>query len=253
MLAELICLNIYTYFLVFARVGSALSVLPGFSSAWVPVRMRLVIASGVCFVITPPLAKYLPTIAATPIELTLMIMGEMIVGFYFGVIGVVLISTLQSAGSFIALFSSLANAMVRDPIAEQQSSLISGFLSLLGLLLVLVTNTHHLMLRALVDSYGLFEPGNLMVGGDAVHLIARKVGDSFTLALRIAAPLMVTSLTYYLGLGILGRLMPMLPIFFIGLPLQLLMQIITLMLALPAIMMVFMKYFQDGFVMFLAP
>jgi len=219
----------------------------------VPVRMRLVIASGVCFVITPPLAKYLPTIAATPIELTLMIMGEMIVGFYFGVIGVVLISTLQSAGSFIALFSSLANAMVRDPIAEQQSSLISGFLSLLGLLLVLVTNTHHLMLRALVDSYGLFEPGNLMVGGDAVHLIARKVGDSFTLALRIAAPLMVTSLTYYLGLGILGRLMPMLPIFFIGLPLQLLMQIITLMLALPAIMMVFMKYFQDGFVMFLAP
>ena len=143
--------------------------------------------------------------------------------------------------------------MIRDPIADQQSSLIAGFLSLLGLILVIVTDTHHLMLRALVDSYGLFEPGKMLIGGDAAHLVARKVSDSFNLALQMAAPLMVTSLTYYLGLGILGRLMPMLPIFFIGLPLQLLMQIITLMLALPAIMMVFMTYFQDGFVMFLAP
>ena len=181
MLAEFINLNIYTYFLVFARVGSAISVLPGFSSAWVPVRMRLVIAIGICFVITPPLARYLPPLAATPIELALMIMGEIIIGLYFGAIGVILIACLQSAGSFIALFSSLANAMVRDPIADQQSSLISGFLSLVGLLLVIVTDTHHLMLRALVDSYGLFEPGKVMVGGDAVHLIARKVADSFDL------------------------------------------------------------------------
>jgi flagellar biosynthesis protein FliR len=253
MLAEFLNLNIYTYLLVFARVGSAISILPGFSSAWVPVRMRLVIAVGVCFVITPPLAQYLPPLAATPIELGLMVMSEMIVGFYIGAIGAILIACLQSAGSFIALFSSLANAMVRDPIADQQSSLIAGFLSLLGLVLVIVTDTHHLMLRALADSYGLFEPGKMLVGGDAVHLIARKVGDSFNLALRMAAPLMVTSLTYYLGLGLLGRLMPMLPIFFIGLPLQLLMQIVTLMLALPAIMMVFMRFFQDGFIMFLAP
>lgn len=253
MLSEFLNLNIYTYFLVFARVGSAMAILPGFSSSWVPVRMRLVFGVGVCFVLTPPLAKYLPPLAATPIELALMIMGEMVVGLYFGVIGAVLISTLQTAGSFIALFSSLANAMVRDPVAEQQSSLISGFLSLIGLILVFVTDMHHLMLRALTDSYGLFQPGDMLIGGDAVHLIARKVGDSFGLGLRLAAPLLLTSLTYYLGLGILGRLMPMLPIFFIGLPLQLLVQIITLMLALPAIMMVFMTYFQDGFVMFLAP
>jgi flagellar biosynthetic protein FliR len=93
----------------------------------------------------------------------------------------------------------------------------------------------------------------MLVSGDAIYLIARKVGDSFNLALRMAAPLMLTSLTYYLGLGILGRLMPMLPVFFIGLPLQLLMQIVTLMLVLPAIMMVFITYFQNGFVMFMAP
>ncbi|MGY9002499.1 MAG: flagellar biosynthetic protein FliR [Rhodospirillales bacterium] len=253
MLSEFLSLNIYTYFLVFARVGSALSIMPGFSSRWVPMPMRLAMAILICFVITPPLARFLPPLASTPAELVLVILGEMVIGFYFGVIGIILIGTLQSAGTFISLFSSLANALVRDPIADQQSSLVSGFLSLLGLIMVFVTDTHHLMLRALTDSYGLFEPGKMLVSGDAIYLIARKVGDSFNLALRMAAPLMLTSLTYYLGLGILGRLMPMLPVFFIGLPLQLLMQIVTLMLVLPAIMMVFITYFQNGFVMFMAP
>ena len=253
MLSEFLSLNIYTYFLVFARVGSALSIMPGFSSRWVPMQMRLAMAILVSFVITPPLARFLPPLASTPVELGLIILGEMVIGFYFGVIGIILIASLQSAGTFISLFSSLANALVRDPIADQQSSLVSGFLSLLGLLMVFVTDTHHLMLRALTDSYGLFEPGKMLISGDAVQLIARKVGDSFNLGLRMAAPLMLTSLTYYLGLGILGRLMPMLPIFFIGLPLQLLMQIVTLMLVLPAIMMVFITYFQNGYVMFLAP
>ena len=253
MLAEFLSLNIYTYFLVFARVGSALSILPGFSSRWVPIQMRLAMAIVVCFVITPPVAPFLPPLASTPTELVLMILGEMVIGFYFGALGVIVIAVLQTAGTFISLFSSLANAMVRDPIADQQSSLVSGFLSLMGLLMVFVTDTHHLMLRALTDSYGLFEPGKMLVSGDAVYLIARKVSDSFNLALRLAAPLMLTSLTYYLGLGILGRLMPMLPIFFIGLPLQLLIQIVVLLLALPAIMMVFITYYQNSFVMFLAP
>jgi flagellar biosynthetic protein FliR len=146
MLSEFLSLNIYTYLLVFARVGSALSIMPGFSSRWVPMPMRLAMAILICFVITPPLARFLPPLASTPAELILVILGEMVIGFYFGVIGIILIGTLQSAGTFISLFSSLANALVRDPIADQQSSLVSGFLSLLGLIMVFVTDTHHLML-----------------------------------------------------------------------------------------------------------
>ena len=48
---------------------------------------------------------------------------------------------------------------MQDPVADQQSSTIAGFFTALGLVLIFVTDLHHLMLRAIVDSYGLFDAG----------------------------------------------------------------------------------------------
>jgi flagellar biosynthetic protein FliR len=54
-------------------------------------------------------------------------------------------------------------------------------------------------------------------------------------------------------LGLLGRLMPALPVFFIGLPLQIMAQLSVLAIALSGMMLVFLSYFEDTFTSFLAP
>jgi len=250
MLAEIINLNIFGFFLVFARVGTILILLPGFAAAWVSIRHRLTIGIAISFVMMPAVASYLPGIPATATELVLVLLGEAVIGFFLGIIGTILLASLQSAGSFIALFSSMANALIRDPIAEQQSSLISGFLSTLGVVLVMVADLHHLMLRAMADSYTLFTPGQLLNVNDAADLLARRVTESFALGLQIATPLAVTALTYYLGLGLLGRLMPALPVFFVGLPIQLAVQFTVLALILSGVMMLFLSRFDAGFRVF---
>ena len=51
----------------------------------------------------------------------------------------------------------------------------------------------------------------------------------------------------YIGLGLLGRLMPQLQVFFFGLPAQIAMQIWLLMVALSGMMLVFLTRFQDSF------
>lgn len=246
MLQELLTLNLWAFFMIFARVGAALSVMPGFSAGHVNIRARLALALLISLVVTPILAANLPVMPNSAAAFSLMLASESLVGFFIGAIGQVVVGALQAAGSFIALFSSLSNALIQDPIAEQQSSIVAGFLTATGVMLIFVTDTHHLIVKTIVASYGAFEPGQPLELGDMADFLAHRVSAAFELGLRMAAPLGLTGLTYYIGLGILGRLMPALPVFFFGLPVQIAMQLIVLALTLSATMMLFIDYFHSS-------
>lgn len=253
MLDEILAVNVFGFLLIFARVGTALAFLPGFSAPYVSLRIRLAMALIVSFVVGPLLASALPRLPATPAELGLLVLGEVIIGALLGLLAVVLLAALQTAGTVIAYVSSMANAFIQDPIAQQQSSLLSGMLGTIGILIVFVSDSHHLMLRAIVESYSLFVPGQPLALGDFAELLARRVMDSFRLGVQLSAPLIITGFVYYLGLGLLSRLMPAMQVFFIGLPIQIVLQISVLLLTLSTIMLVFLTQFRAGFEAFLIP
>jgi flagellar biosynthetic protein FliR len=182
-----------------------------------------------------------------------LLTGEILIGAFFGTFGRILISTLQTAGTVIAYVSSMANALIQDQIAEQQSSTVAGFLLTMGVVLVFVTDLHHLMIMGIVDSYTLLEPGRALPMGDITHVLARRVADSFALGLKLAAPFVIVGLTYYIGLGLLGRLMPQLQVFFFGLPFQIGVQIWVLAISVTGIMTVFLRNFEEGYRGFILP
>ena len=246
MLEELLRLNIFAFMMIFARVGTAVSFLPGFGSAYVSQRMRLSVALAISFAAMPLIAPNLPLPPSALPDLAIIIAGEMIIGSFIGLLARLLIATLQTTGTMIALSSAMANALIQDPISEQQSSTISGFLLTLGLIVIFVADLHHLMIRSVVESYQVFLPGNLLPAGDLVHMLARGVADSFTLGIQLASPAIVVGLTYYIGLGLLGRLMPQLPVFFFGLPVQISLQIWVLMVTVSGIMLVFTERFRTA-------
>lgn len=248
MLQEIISLNIWAFFLVFSRIGAAMSVLPGFSASYITMRARLGTAAVISFVLMPLLVSVLPVMPGDVPTVVLLLATEAVVGLFFGMISRIMLSALQSAGSFIAMFSSLSNALVNDPIAEQQSSILAGFLATMGIMVIFTTDTHHMMIRAVAESYTVFEPGAKLPYGDMADYVGHRVSDSFSLGLQIAAPVGLTGLIYYIGLGILGRLMPTLQVFFFGLPVQITLQIVVLALTLPMSMMLFMEHFRNNLV-----
>ncbi|MGB0671984.1 MAG: flagellar biosynthetic protein FliR [Rhodospirillales bacterium] len=253
MLESFVALNIWKFLLVFARVGSAFGVLPGFSAPYVSVRTRLTMGLLLAFALYPAVEPLMPGRPATVGLMILLILSEMIIGFFLGLVPRFLVAAVQVAGTVIAFVSSLANSFVQDPLAEQQSSIVAGFMSTVVLVLIFVSDSHHLMLRALADSYSLFEPGKPPIIGDFPELMAHRVAEIFRLGVQLASPLIIVGLTYYISLGILGRLMPALPVFFVGLPIQLGTQSVVFMLTLSGMMLVFMRYFQDSMYQFIAP
>ncbi len=251
MLEELLKVNIFAFLLIMARVGAMISILPGIAAAYVSARFRIVFAFLVSLVMTPVLADNLPGPPESTWILFLLLAGEIVVGVFLGAIAVILVASLQTAGTMIALFSSMANALIQDPISEQQSSVIANFLTAAGLVVIFATDSHHVYFAVVADSYNLFVPGQGVETGDMALMLARRVGDSFALGFQLSIPFLVIAMVYYIGLGVLGRLMPQLPVFFFGLPIQLTIHLAALMIVFSSIMLVFLRHFQEGYAAFL--
>ena len=246
MIEQLLSNDVFSLLLVFARIGAAIMLLPGFGETYVPPRVRLVFAIALTVVLTPLVADTLPGLPETVPGLFLLLGGEIVIGLFFGGLARLLVIALHVAGVVIGYQTSLANAQVFDPSTAQQGSLIGTFLNLLGIFLIFVSDLHHLMLIALADSYALFVPGVALPFGDFSEKAARMVADCFAVGMRIAAPFIIIGMVFYIGLGVLARLMPQVQVFFIVIPLQVMLGFLVLTLVLSASMTWFLEVFQAG-------
>ena len=253
MLENLLPGTLFAVRLIFARIGSAIMIMPGFGETYVAPRARLLLAIAISIVVTPVVSAGLPEAPASPIALFLLLGSEIGIGLFIGMAARVIVSALYVAGVVVAFQSSLSNAFVFDPNQAAQGSLSGTFLSIVGLLLIFVTGLHHLMLQAVVDSYALFQPGVVPPIGDFSDVMARLVAQSFVLALQISAPFVVIGMVFYLGLGLLARLMPQVQIFFVALPLQITLGFLILAVTLSASMLWFLESFENTFTHFLIP
>ncbi len=231
MLADLVTTDLFALLLIFVRAGSALLVMPGFTEAYVAARIRLLLALAVSVVLAGPLAPSLPPLPAAPLELGRLIAGELLIGLFLGTIARVAFAALHVAGTTLAFQSGLAAAAIFDPNEATQGTLPGNFLTTTALVLLFVTDGHHMMLRALAASYASLPAGGALPLGDFADLLTRLIGRAFALGVRIAAPLLLVSLLMYLGMGVLNRLMPSFQVFFIALPLQILVAFATIMLS----------------------
>ena len=247
MLQEILQTDLFAFFMVFARVGSAVMLIPGLGETFVPVRMRLMIGLGISLVVTPVVSGSIPPLPESPAALFLALGGEILIGLFIGSMARFLFFALQTGGMIIAYQTGLANALIADPTAASQGALFSAFLGIVGVVVIFESGLHQLILQAVVDSYNVFVPGHMPPLEDISNTAARIMADSFDLAMRIAAPFVVVALVFYLGLGLLGRLMPQIQVFFIVLPLQIALGLIVLMITVAAAMIWFIGAYGDKF------
>jgi flagellar biosynthesis protein FliR len=181
-----------------------------------------------------------------------MLVEEILIGAMLGITARLTISALEVAGSVIASQLGLSFATAVDPTQGSQGAILGNFLTLLGITLFFATDMHHLVIAALNDSYTLFEPGEMPATGDAAALITRTVAGAFRIGIQLSAPFLAFGLLFNIGLGVLSRLMPQMQVFFVALPLSILLGFLFLILVIGAMMGLFLDY-AGGVMQALAP
>jgi flagellar biosynthetic protein FliR len=240
------------FMLCFARIGTMIMLLPGLGELSVPPRIRLTVALVLTAVILPlHRTTYVLDMRAFG-PLLLMLGQELLVGAVLGLTARMTISALQVAGSVVAQQLGLGFVTAVDPTQGQQGLIVGNFLTILGITLIFATDLHHMVIAALNDSYALFKPGEVPPFGDVAALLTRTVASAFKIGVQLSAPFLVFGLLFNLGLGILSRLMPQMQVFFIGMPLSILVGFLILLLVVGAMMMTFLNYV-EGVLQQLAP
>jgi flagellar biosynthetic protein FliR len=216
--------------------------LPGLGEMSVPVRVRLAIALLLSAMFLP-LHRAAYTIDLRDYGPVLLMLGqELLIGAVLGLTARLTISALQVAGSVVAQQLGLGFVTTVDPTQGQQNVIVGNFLTLLGITLVFATDLHHLVIAALNDSYRLFAPGTPILAGDIASHVTRVVAGAFRVGIQLSAPFLVFGLLFNLGLGILSRLMPQMQVFFIGLPLSILLGFLILLVVVGAMMGTFTDF-----------
>jgi flagellar biosynthetic protein FliR len=253
MLDQILSTNVYQFLLVFSRLSLIFLLMPGISASYVPVRVRLLLGVMVSFLVMGLVKASLPEAPQSVADLAWRIMSEMLIGGFLGAVVQVIMSTLELAGNVIAQATGLTNALVDDPVTEEQSAVVIGLLDLVAVLMIFITGTHQLLIGAMVDSYNFLAPGAPLFTGDMLHMLSSLLNQCFDMALRLASPFLVFELVFQITSGVLSRLSPQLNIYFVALPGQIALGLAILMIALPTMMLVFLRFMENNLHALLTP
>jgi flagellar biosynthetic protein FliR len=230
------------FLLIFARVGSMVMLLPGIGEASLPVRARLTVALVLTAVLFPLQRQGFPVDLRAIGPLLMMLGQEILIGIMLGLTARLTISALQVAGSVAAQQLGLGFVTAIDPTQEQQSVMLGNFLAVLGVTMIFATDLHHLVIVGLNESYAIFRPGETPLTGDAAALITQTIAAAFRIGVQLAAPFLAFGLLFNFGLGVLSRLMPQMQVFFVGLPLSILIGFVILFVVIGAMMTAFLDH-----------
>lgn len=250
-LNEILTLDIYRYFMIFTRLGAALMLLPGFSGQLVAVRIRLLLALAFSLVLLPVVGTNYPPLPRQVPDMIALILSEALVGIYLGLFTQILMAAVNVAGTVISFQIGMTNAFSFDAVAEQQSSTLTALMANIALLALFATDMHHLMLRALADSYATFAPAQPLPLGDFSETLSHLMSASFGMGIQLAAPVLAFGLIFNAGLGLLSRLAPQIQVFFVALPLQLMSGLGMLLVSLSLMMLLFVRWFEASMMPFL--
>jgi flagellar biosynthetic protein FliR len=232
-----------TFMLVFARVGAMVMLLPGFGESNIPVRVKLGIALLLTLIILPLHRAAYHVDLTTMSALAVLTVHEIIIGIVLGATARVTLAALSVAGSVIAQQLGLGFVTSVDPTQGQQGLLIGNFLTILGITLLFATDSHHLVIAALNESYRIFSPGEIVPSGDVAALATRAFAAAFKIGMQLSAPFLVFGLVFNIGLGVLARLMPAMQVYFVGVPLSILVGFLIFALVITAMMGTYLNYF----------
>lgn len=233
--------------LLLCRIGSAVMLLPGLGEQEVPPTIRLALVVALVALLLPGLSPALPPLATSTPDLLRLVLTETAVGLWLGLLARLLSLALAQAGQVVALMIGLASPLQTDPTLGAATTATGQLFGLLGAVLVLGSGLYALPLRAVVESYALLPPGQGLPLSASAEQVVQAVAESFGLALRLAAPLVLAAMLGQFALGLLARLAPQVQVYAVAVPGQILAGLLRLALLLPALLAAFAEALRDGF------
>ncbi|HHW43956.1 MAG TPA: flagellar type III secretion system protein FliR [Desulfotomaculum sp.] len=228
-----------TFILIFIRASAFLAAGPLFFFPNVPRPFKAGMAFALAVVLFPVVPQTGPNFPGGLPGFGLAAAEEAGVGLVLGFVTTLVFQSLNMAGQIMDIQMGFFMANLFDPAMGHQATITSRFLYLLGMVLFLILDGHHLLIAGLARSYQLVPLTGASLDGTTTLAVVQMFARMVALGVQIAAPVVAVVLIIDICLGILGRTAPEMNIFMLGFPLKIALGILTLSVMVPLFGVVF--------------
>jgi len=233
--------KIQLFILLTMRTGGLLMTAPIFSHKSIPRRIAVAMTLGLTVVLIPLMSDNALPQNASLVGLIFLCLKEVFVGILIGLVFTIIFLGIRLAGSVVGYQIGFAMVNVVDPNSPTPVSILGEFWYLLATLIFLVINGHHIVIGSLVDSFRLIPLGVATPAGEVGEWFMKYSSFVFILAIKFAAPVIITIFLTEASMGILARTMPQMNIFIVGFPVKIFTGLFMVAVSLPAFSYVLRK------------
>jgi flagellar biosynthetic protein FliR len=165
-------------------------------------------------------------------------MREGAVGLTLGFLGMTIFRAAEAAGRLTDILRGANLAEVISPLSEERTSPLGNLNLLLATVIFLEIGGMGHIAGALARSYDavpLSASATPAQVGSVVAIAIEAAGKLFEAGLGLAAPVVVALLLVDAVLGVVGRMAPQIPLYFVGMPLKGLAGVGVFLLSLSAV------------------
>lgn len=225
--------SFWAFLQVFVRVSSLFVTAPVFGSTEIPPQVKIGL-SGILSLVLLPLVK--STLGTTPpttlYGMAAILLGQALIGLMIGIVVSLIFVAVRVGGDLIDYQMGFTQAATFNPQFNETVSPIASFQYRYALVLYLIANGHWLLLAALERSFGALPVEQLSI----TKLTGSFTDISFTMlvaGLQIAAPAAAVLLVTDIAFAFLNRAMPSMQVFYVGMPVKILVGFVVVIAALP--------------------
>ena len=220
------------FLLVLVRISCFIYIAPFFGMTNVPRRVKI----GLAVCITVLVYQFVDTshIAyAGMISYTVIVLKEGITGLLMGLAANICNSIILFAGNIIDMDIGLSMATEFDPVNNTQVTVTGNLYFYFIMMLLVVTNMHHVILNALVDAFSLIPVnGQVFAWEHLAGAFTTYMGDMFVIAFRIMLPVFACIMILNSILGIMAKVAPQMNMFAVGIQLKIIVGFLVLFITI---------------------
>lgn len=232
------------FLLILVRISGFMVAAPIFSLRNVPMRVKSLLAIAIA-IVAFHVVPYREVVYDTTLDYALVVVSEMLAGIIMGFMANVAYYILSFAGQIIDQEIGFSMVNQFDPITSTQVTVTGNLYTYAVMLMVIITDMHHYLIRALTDSFQVIPVGGVVFDFSLYEVMKRFVVDYFVLGFRIVLPIFASLLVVNTILAILARVAPQMNMFVIGLQLKVFVGLLVLVLMLMMITGVADLIFQE--------
>ncbi len=217
------------YLLVLMRVSAFVMTAPMFRYNSIPARVKAAIS----FILSIVVIQTVPVVTVSyegVFGFSALVLKEAAAGAILGFMCTLCTYIINFAGQIMDIEMGLSMAQMFDPLSNSQVTITGNIYNYLFMLLMLVTNMHYYIIRAIIDCFQYYNVGQAVFRQNLAQIMITFMGDYFLIAVRIVLPVFCCMLLINVVLGVLSKAAPQMNMFVVGMQIKVMVGIVILIL-----------------------